>query len=62
MTTKKIVTGNYKIMGKSRYGTEELDEAKTEKEANYLLGEYALAYGPGWEIWIEEPETYTRLY
>lgn len=62
MTTREIVTGNYKIMGKSRYGIEKLDEAETEKEANYLKDEYVLAYGSGWEIWIEEPKTNIRLY
>lgn len=34
---------------------EELDTAETEKEANYLRNEYALAFGAGWTIYIEAP-------
>jgi len=44
----------YKIMGRSRYGTEQLDESDSKQNAEYLLTEYKLAFGPAWEIWIEE--------
>jgi len=32
---------------------EEVDTADTLEEANYLLGEYRLAFGDSWEMWIE---------
>ncbi len=44
----------YKIMGKSQYGTEELDTADTLKEAKFLVGEYKMAYGAGWTIWYKK--------
>jgi len=44
----------YKIMGKSNFGTEEIDRADELSEAIYLVDEYAMAYGNGWEIWFEE--------
>jgi len=30
---------------------EEIDEAADEKEANYLIGEYRMAYGRDWHVW-----------
>jgi hypothetical protein len=43
----------YKIMGKyDNHDVEELDSADTKQEAEYLVGEYRLAFGTGWEIWI----------
>jgi hypothetical protein len=41
------------IMGRSQYGTEEIDSAETLKDARYLAGEYRLAFGVGWTIWIK---------
>ena len=41
----------YIIMGRSEYGTEEIDEAKDRAEADYLVREYRMAYGSGWTIW-----------
>ena len=42
----------YKIMGRYEGSTEEIDTAATKHEAEYLLGEYALAFGPAWALWI----------
>lgn len=48
----------YRIMGRYCGGpTEEIDTAETEEEADYLEGEYVLAYGAGWHIW-KETQTY----
>ena len=41
----------YVIYGRTsgtRY--EEIDRAATRQELRYLLGEYRLAFGPGWEF------------
>jgi len=43
----------YKIMGKSKFGTEEIDTTESFSEAVFLVDEYTMAYGSGWEIWIE---------
>lgn len=41
-------------MGKySGLAPEEIDTAATLDEADYLLGEYRLAFGNTWELWIE---------
>ena len=40
----------YKIMSVSSYGTEQIDEANTVKEARYLVREYRLALGSGFSI------------
>jgi hypothetical protein len=45
----------FKIMGKYiGLAPEEIDVAQTREEADYLLGEYKLAYGRDWQLWIEE--------
>lgn len=44
----------YKIMAVSRYGTEQIDEAQTIKEARYLVREYRVAYGLGFSIYIKK--------
>lgn len=44
----------YKIMSSSRYGTEQVDQADTLKEARYLLQEYRLAFGSGFTIYIKK--------
>lgn len=41
----------YKIMGKSKFGTEEIDTADDLESAKYLVGEYRIAFGAGWTIW-----------
>jgi hypothetical protein len=43
----------FRIMG-SYHGTgaEEIDTANDRATADYLLGEYRLAYGAGWSLWI----------
>lgn len=42
----------FRIMGKSQYGTEEIDTADTRETARYLANEYRVAFGAGWQIWI----------
>lgn len=42
-----------KIMGKFEGTTEELDTADNDNSAKYLLAEYRMAFGPGWQIWQE---------
>lgn len=44
----------YKIIAVSRYGTEQVDEAQTIKEARFLIREYRLAYGSGFSIYIKK--------
>jgi hypothetical protein len=44
----------FKIMGKYQGKTEEIDSAETRSEADYLLGEYRLAYGAGWKLWVKK--------
>ena len=45
----------YRVMGRNRQlkMTEVVDEARTEKEARYLLQEYRMAFGPSFDLWIE---------
>jgi hypothetical protein len=43
----------YKVMGKYRGKTEELDSTTSAKNAHYLEGEYRLAFGRDWTIWVE---------
>jgi len=45
----------FKIIGKYKNNKpEEIDEAETSQEANYLVGEYRLAFGFEWSIWVVE--------
>lgn len=48
------------IWGKSaKTPAEEIDTAEDTKEARYLIGEYQLAFGPGWSFWtkkVREPK------
>lgn len=41
-------------MAVSRYGTEQVDEANTIKEARFLVREYRLAFGSGFSIYIKK--------
>lgn len=43
----------YKIIGVSKYGKEILDEAKDEKETEYLVKEYQLAFGKEWNVYYK---------
>lgn len=46
-----------RIMGRLQGGpAEEIDTAETKDEADYLQGEYTLAFGTGWHIWTETQE------
>lgn len=47
------VKKHYRIMGNYRRSTEELDHADSEKEANRLRNEYAMAFGKDWQVWVE---------
>lgn len=42
----------FRIMGRYRGKVEEIDRCDTQQEAIYLRGEYLLAFGRGWQIWI----------
>lgn len=44
----------YKIMAVSSYGTEQIDEASTIKEARDLVREYKIAFGSGFSIYIKK--------
>lgn len=45
-----VIKGKYKNMRAER-----LDTASTERQAMVLAGEYAMAYGSDFTIWVEEP-------
>jgi hypothetical protein len=40
----------YRIMGKYRGKTEEIDTAETRKEADRLVEEYRVAFGSQWVV------------
>lgn len=44
----------YRIMGTYRGKTEIVDRATGLQSARYLLGEYRLAFGPSWKLWIAD--------
>lgn len=44
---------HYRIMGNYQKKTEEIDHADDEKEALRLQGEYQIAFGKDWSIWVE---------
>lgn len=44
----------FEIIGKYRGKSEVVDSAETEKEANYLAGEYRMAYGAQWSVTIRK--------
>ena len=46
----------FKIMGEYNGKKEEIDTANSESAAEYLMYEYALAFGKGWKIWIEKED------
>jgi hypothetical protein len=43
----------YEIIGKRNGKIEVIDECDTEFEANFLVGEYLMAFGSDWSIWWE---------
>jgi len=43
----------YKIIAKSKYGTEEIDSTNNRKNAEYLVKEYSMAYGIEFTIYIK---------
>jgi hypothetical protein len=46
----------YYIVAKYRGKVETIDKAEDLRTALYLRGEYQLAYGRQWEVWISETE------
>lgn len=44
---------SWAIKGKYRGRTELIDSSETYNEALALVGEYQLAFGPEWSIWVE---------
>ena len=47
----------YEIRGRTnRTPLEVIDSADTMHEAQYLLGEYRLAFGALWDMWIVDTE------
>ena len=45
------------IWGRYNNGKKEkIDTTSTKREANYLVGEYQLAFGKGWKIWVGKEE------
>jgi hypothetical protein len=52
-STRRI-TEEYAIMGSYKgKPAEQIDTAVDIEDANYLVGEYKMAFGRGWEIWYE---------
>ncbi len=44
----------FAIWGQYQGGeAEEIDTAADRKEARYLIGEYRLAFGAGWVLWMQ---------
>lgn len=43
----------YKIMGKYNGRAEEVDTADSQEEVDEMLAEYRMAFGTGWNLWIE---------
>ena len=43
----------YKIIAISKYGKEVVDTADSKSEAEYLLREYQMAYGPSFTLYIK---------
>ena len=48
----------YKIVAKSRYGVEIVDQAGTLNKAYYLVSEYQMAFGPEFQILIRKNGKY----
>lgn len=50
----------HRIWGKYQGRTEKIDEFTSKKEAERCLGEYQMAYGVNWKLWLgkksEEPQ------
>ena len=43
----------YKIIAKSKYGTEQVDTADSISEARTLVREYAMAFGPEFFVYFK---------
>ena len=46
-----MASKEFKIMGKYQGKTEEIDTAEDEQNADYLVGEYRMAFGSDWQVW-----------
>lgn len=53
-TTVQDAVSGYLIKGRYKRQVDKLDTAKDLKEAEYLVGEYEVAFGPSWKIWFEK--------
>ncbi len=42
----------YKILGTYKGTTEVVDQTNTQEDAEYMLQEYSLAFGPDWTLRI----------
>lgn len=52
------MAARYYINGKYQGGeTETYDEFHTRREARRMLAEYAMSYGPGFDLWISTRST-----
>jgi len=47
----------YRIMGNHQGSIEEIDSTNNYKDACFLANEYRMAFGIGWQIWVEENES-----
>jgi len=45
---------HFRIMGNYQGTTEEIDTTSDKEEAVRLRGEYQMAYGSSWTVWVEE--------
>jgi hypothetical protein len=52
--TQESKNMSYLIMGKYKGRTEEIDSCEDKQEAERLVGEYQLAFGSDWHIWVKE--------
>ena len=49
----------FEIIGKLEdFDIEVIDSADTYNEAVYMLGEYEMAFGNGWILWIKDNNIY----
>lgn len=44
----------YNIVGEHKGEKEVIDTSEQLSQANYMLTEYRMAFGPEWTLWIEK--------
>jgi len=52
----------FEIVGEYRGESEVLDTAETRVQAEYLVGEYQLAFGPEWRIHLVNNENWDEIF